>query len=203
MEQHPTTDTMDSHKSVTNDSYPTIDTSKPHEPFTNGFNPTAMGGSRSQGPSINGDSGSSVQRQIPVAVVGLACRLPGRCNTPTALWDFISKGSVASNIPPKSRFSLAGHYDGSGKPGTMPTLGGMFLEDVDLAAFDATFFNTGVMDAKSMDPQQRLMLELAYECLENSGLTLENIRKAHIGCLVGNNTCGMKRVYDLFLERAC
>lgn len=76
----------------------------------------------------------------------------------------ISQGSIASNETPKSRFGLMGHYDGSRKPGTMPTPGGMFLEDVDPAALDASFFNTSIADAMSMDPQQCLILEVAYRC---------------------------------------
>lgn len=176
-------------KPYTNGFHPTA--VKPQETITNGFLPASLDKSQSQGPSINGDSGPAVHQQTPIAVLGLACRLPGRCNSPHALWDFISQGSIASNEPPKSRFGLSGHYDGSGKPGTIPSPGGMFLEDVDPAAFDASFFNTSLTDATSMDPQQRLMLEVAYECLENSGLTLQKIRGANIGCLVGNNTCGM------------
>jgi acyl transferase domain-containing protein len=139
----------------------------------------------------NGHSTPATQTQSPIAVIGVGCRLPGRCNSPHALWDFISQGSIASIETPKSRFRLAGHYDGSRKPGTMPTPGGMFLEDVDPAAFDSSFFNTSKADAITMDPQQRLMLEVTYECLENCGLTLEHVRGANIGCLVGVNACGM------------
>lgn len=179
-----------SQEPTTNGTHPAMDATNSHRPITNGFHSTAVNGTHAQVPAINGDSGPAPHQQIPVAIVGLACRLPGRCNSPQALWDFISSGSIASNTPPKSRFSLTGHYDGSGKPGTMPSPGGMFLEDVDVAAFDASFFNTSITDATSMDPQQRLMLEVTYECLENSGVTLQDIRGRNIGCLVGNNTCG-------------
>lgn len=73
----------------------------------------------------------------------------------------------------------------------MPTPGGMFLEEVDLAAFDAAFFNISRADAISMDPQQRLLLEVVYECLENSGLKLETLRGGNVGCIVGAIGCGM------------
>ncbi|KAM0273499.1 hypothetical protein ACHAQH_008324 [Verticillium albo-atrum] len=128
--------------------------------------------------------------QLPIAVVGMGCRLPGGSNSPQALWDFISKGSVADNMPPASRYKYATHYDGSGRAGTTPSPGAMFLGDeVDIAAFDAAFFNTSHQEAGSIDPQQRQLLEVIYECLENSGETLDRIRGANIGCLVANNGC--------------
>lgn len=130
--------------------------------------------------------------QTPVAVLGYACRLPGNCNSPRELWEFLTQGSIASNESPDHpcRFTKSSHYDGSGKPGTMPAPGGMFLEEVDLSAFDAFFFNISSTDATSMDPQQRLLLEVAYECLENSGITLEQIRGTNVGCIVANNGVG-------------
>ena len=128
----------------------------------------------------------------PIAVVGIACRLPGHCNSPHALWQFMCKGGIAGNKPPESqaRFHLDGHYDGSQRPATMPTPGGMFLEHVDLTAFDAPFFNIGTTDALSLEPQQRQLLELIYELLETSGVTMEGIRGTNVGCIVGASSCG-------------
>ncbi|ETS75485.1 hypothetical protein PFICI_12429 [Pestalotiopsis fici W106-1] len=125
--------------------------------------------------------------QQPVAVVGMACRLPGHSNSPKALWDFLLKGGVAVNEPPSSRFSLAGHYDKSMKPRTMKSPGGMFMEDVDPAHFDGQFFNISRTDCIAMDPQQRQLLEVTYECLENSGVTLEELSGTRTGVIVGSN----------------
>lgn len=142
-----------------------------------------------------GDEHSSSQPppqplQTPIAVVGFGCRLPGNSNSPKALWDFLSRGGVADNTPPSDRYNFDAHYDGSQRPGTMPSPGGMLLKDVDLTAFDASFFNTSHSEATIMDPQQRQLLEVTYECLENSGITLDNIRGANVGCIVANNGCG-------------
>lgn len=54
--------------------------------------------------------------QEPIAVVGMACRLPGHSNNPVALWNFLKRGGVAHNEAPESRFNLSTHHDGSKKP---------------------------------------------------------------------------------------
>ncbi|KAI0968591.1 putative polyketide synthase [Xylaria arbuscula] len=130
-------------------------------------------------------NGHPARSQAPVAIVGMACRLPGQCDTPRALWEFIERGGIAETNVPKSRFNLPGHYDGSQKRFTMKTPGGMFLEDTDPADFDAQFFNINSIDASSMDPQQRVLMEVVYECLENAGIPLESLAQKRVGCLVG------------------
>lgn len=64
--------------------------------------------------------------------------------------------------------------------------GAMFIEDVDPAAFDAAFFNISRADAVAMDPQQRQLLEVVYECLENGGITLERLSGEKIGTFVAS-----------------
>lgn len=130
--------------------------------------------------------------QQPIAVVGMACRLPGDSNSPKALWDLLLRGDVAENKAPASRFNLETHYNGSTKRNTMRSPGGMFLENIDPRDFDAPFFGTSSADAKSMDPQQRQLLEVVYECLENAGIPLESLSGAPVGCFVGSYSVGMK-----------
>jgi acyl transferase domain-containing protein len=129
--------------------------------------------------------------QDPIAVIGLACRLPGNCNSPDALWNFLEQGGVAHNEAPESRFSLKTHHDGSRKPKTMRSPGGMFLENVDPQDFDAQFFGIPRVDAIAMDPQQRQLLEVVYECLENAGISLEAVAGKPVGCFVGSYAVGM------------
>ncbi|KAI1178391.1 reducing type I polyketide synthase [Nemania sp. FL0916] len=139
-------------------------------------------------PAIKASSSTSTkpsQIQTPVAVVGMACILPGHNRNPKDLWNFMKKGGIADIGVPKTRFNLAGHHDGSQKPFTMKTPGGMFLEDVDPAEFDSQFFNISQMDASSMDPQQRVLMEVVYECLENAGVPIESLSGQRVGCLVG------------------
>ena len=130
--------------------------------------------------------------QEPVAVVGIACRLPGGSNSPQKLWELLERGGVASNKVPESRFNIKAHHDGSMKPRTMRPLGGMFLEDIDPADFDASFFEISRTEAISMDPNQRQMLEVAYEGLENAGISLEQLDGASVGCFVGSYASGKR-----------
>ncbi|KAF7917217.1 uncharacterized protein EAE98_010322 [Botrytis deweyae] len=128
----------------------------------------------------------SQHSQEPVAIIGFACRLPGGNTTPKKLWEFLERGDIASNKVPKSRFNIEGHWDGSQKPRTMRPCGGMFLEDIDPADFDASFFEISKSEAISMDPNQRQMLEVVFEGLENAGIPLESLDGAPVGCFVGS-----------------
>ncbi len=126
-------------------------------------------------------------QQEPMAIVGFACRLPGGNNSEHKLWSFLEKGGIAPNAVPPSRFNFSGHWDGSHKPGTMRPAGGMFLsDDIDLARFDAGFFEVSGADATAMDPNQRQMLEVVYEALENAGIPLEQLDGAPVACFVGS-----------------
>lgn len=149
--------------------------------------------SATETPPTNPTTGRTERHlQEPVAVVGLSCRLPGHNSNPQAFWEFLEQGRTAENRPPDSRFHLEGHYDGSRKPHTMTTPGGMWVEDIDPELFDARFFNMSTADAISMDPQQRQLLEVVYEALESSGMTLEGISASRLGCLVAS-MCGGKQ----------
>lgn len=134
--------------------------------------------------------------QTPIAVVGLACRLPGSCNSPSQFWDFLLNEGVASTDVPDSRFHLPGHYDKTLRTFTMRSPGGMFI-DSDPKDLDAGFFGLSHVDAISMDPQQRQLLEVVYEGLENSGLTLEYLKSKPFGCFVGSYASGLRCLYPL------
>lgn len=128
-------------------------------------------------------------RQEPIAVVGLACRLPDTCHNPNDLWKFLMDGDIAKSTPPASRFSLEGHYDASGRNKTMASPGGMFLQDIDPSDVDAQFFKLTPSEAIALDPQQRQLLEVVYEGLENAGIPLERLDSQRVGCFVGSFAC--------------
>ncbi|GAW26927.1 putative polyketide synthase [Rosellinia necatrix] len=131
----------------------------------------------------------NLYQQEPVAIVGFGCRLPGGNSSPQKLWDFLERGDVAPRDVPGNRFRLDGHYDGSLKPRTMRQPGGMFLENTDLADFDARFFEVSGSEATAMDPNQRQMLEVVFESLENAGIRLADLNDQSVGCFVGSYGC--------------
>lgn len=76
---------------------------------------------------------------------------------------FLEQGKIAINTPPGTRSSLKTHCDGSLKPQTIASPGGVFLRGIDPRDIDAHFFRLSGIEASSMDPQQRQLLEVVYE----------------------------------------
>ncbi|OHW98789.1 polyketide synthase [Colletotrichum incanum] len=120
----------------------------------------------------------------PIAVCGMALRLPGGISTPEQFWRFLIDKRDARGPIPGTRFNASSYYSESAKPGHIKTQYGYFLdESVDLAALDTTFFRMPKNEVERADPQQRLLLELTRECLESAGET--DYRGKTIGTFVG------------------
>ncbi|MFI6291653.1 beta-ketoacyl synthase N-terminal-like domain-containing protein [Nonomuraea sp. NPDC050790] len=117
----------------------------------------------------------------PVAVVGLACRVPGARDA-EAFWTLLSERRDAIGPVPPARWDADRLFDAGA---TATTMGG-FLESVD--GFDHGFFRVSPREARSMDPQQRLFLEVAWEALEHAGLPAEDLRDSRTGVFVGLNS---------------
>ena len=100
----------------------------------------------------------------------------------------MEKRSAHSKIP-KSRWNVDGFYhpNGANKIGTMNMDSGYFISE-DLKTFENSFFGINNIEATYMDPQQRKLLEVVYECLENAGVPLESVSGANIGTFVGSFT---------------
>ncbi|KAK2598024.1 hypothetical protein QQS21_005861 [Conoideocrella luteorostrata] len=117
---------------------------------------------------MNGHVESSPEAPMPIAIVGMSCRLPGEATNPDTFWDMILNGRNALTEVPKSRYNIDAFYHPfSKRTGCTYTRGGYFLKD-DIEVFDAPFFSITALEARAMDPQQRLALELSYEGLENA-----------------------------------
>ncbi|KAJ8127949.1 hypothetical protein O1611_g5687 [Lasiodiplodia mahajangana] len=125
----------------------------------------------------------------PIAICGMACRLPGDSSSPKAFWDLISKGKSGQCDIPASRFNVDGFYhpDGADRPGSIKMKGGYFIQE-DIREFDNSFFGINNLEATYMDPQQRKLLEVVFECLENAGVPLDQASGSNTGCYVGNFT---------------
>ena len=89
---------------------------------------------------------------------------------------------------PRSRFNAdAFSHPNSNSPGSIPSSGGYFIDE-DIRSFENGFFGVNNLEAMHMDPQQRKLLEVVYECFENAGALLDTISGANIGCYVANFT---------------
>ncbi|WP_327270313.1 SDR family NAD(P)-dependent oxidoreductase [Streptomyces sp. NBC_01218] len=130
-----------------------------------------------------------------VAVIGLACRLPGATG-PDSFWDLLRHGTDAIRPLPEDRRSPAGAdrrrgEDASGETAgsrTVPAprdedLPGGFLDEVH--HFDHAFFGVSPREAAEMDPQQRLVLELAWEALEEAGIVPGSLAGSQVGVYLG------------------
>ncbi|KAI1426161.1 polyketide synthase [Xylaria sp. FL1777] len=122
----------------------------------------------------------------PPCIVGMACRLPGDIHSPSELWDFLVEQKSAQGSVPHERYNIDGFYSPRGsRSGTTNVPGGYFLAE-DVRKFDNAFFGINNLEATYMDPQQRKLLEVVYECLANSGTTMESIAGSSAGVYVAN-----------------
>ncbi|KFY28750.1 hypothetical protein V491_00304 [Pseudogymnoascus sp. VKM F-3775] len=123
----------------------------------------------------------------PIAIVGIGCRLPGESFSPSKLWDLLKDGRSAQSELPKNRFNLdAWYHPDSNRPGSMSTRGGYFLShDEHFRQFDPSFFGINPLEAASMDPQQRKLLEVVFESFESAGATLDGLSGSKTSCFVG------------------
>jgi phthiocerol/phenolphthiocerol synthesis type-I polyketide synthase B len=120
----------------------------------------------------------------PVAVIGLGCRLPGGISGPDEFWQFICEGKNAVTEVPAERWAP---FD-DGTPEVAAALAhttrfGGYLDNLD--AFDAEFFDISNREAAKMDPQQRMLLEVAWEALEHAGIPPSSLRRSQTGVFAG------------------
>lgn len=100
----------------------------------------------------------------------------------------VEKRSGQTPKVPESRFNIDAHYhENPARPGSFNVAGGYFL-DGRPDDFDPTFFNITPIEAQWLDPQQRKMLEVTYECLVSAGVTLESISGSNTAVFVGSFT---------------
>ncbi|ORW51286.1 polyketide synthase [Mycobacterium paraense] len=119
----------------------------------------------------------------PIAIVAVACHFPGATN-PEAFWELLSGGVDAISEVPEDRFDIDEFYDPDPEtPGKIYSRFGGFLDEVD--GFDPEFFGISPREAIWIDPQQRLMLETAWEGLERAGYAPSALRGSRTGIFVG------------------
>jgi acyl transferase domain-containing protein len=130
----------------------------------------------------------------PIAIVGLGCRFPGGARGPRSFWQFLCDGVDAIEEVPPDRWDAQAFYDPDPTtPGKMNTRWGGFLNDV--SQFDAEFFGISPREAERLDPQQRMLLEVSWEALEDAGLAPDRIRGSKTGVFIGRMTDDYSRIH--------
>src|SRR5205085_2451281 len=119
----------------------------------------------------------------PIAIIGMSCRFPG-ANHPEALWQLLRAGGDAITEVPPDRWDVTKYYtEPPATQGKMCTRWGGFIEQVD--KFDAALFGISAREASYMDPQQRIVLEVAWEALEYAGVVAANLAGSNTGVFIG------------------
>ena len=127
----------------------------------------------------------------PIAIVGMGLRLPGGVRDAASFAELLWSGTDAIGPIPPERWDLQAFLsEDPDEPGKMTTRHGGFLDGVD--RFDAEFFGISPREAASMDPQQRLMLQVAWEALEDAGHAGADLAGSNTGVFLGvsNNDYG-------------
>ncbi|MEO0823445.1 MAG: type I polyketide synthase, partial [Pseudomonadota bacterium] len=119
-----------------------------------------------------------------VAVIGIGVRFPGGVDGLERFWELLANGEDAIGEIPPDRMDTARLYDPEpASPGRIMTRYGGYLTDID--RFDAGFFGISPREAERMDPQQRLVLETAWEALEDAGVDAARLAGRPVGVFVG------------------
>ncbi|WP_149551169.1 SDR family NAD(P)-dependent oxidoreductase [Streptomyces marokkonensis] len=137
-----------------------------------------------------------MSQHVPIAVVGIACRFPG-ADDHRRFWDVIRNGRSHVGEVPQVRWGMGrgepaeASGDDAGRP---PSRWAGLIDDVD--AFDAQFFRLSPLEAESTDPQQRIMLELAWSCLEDAAIAPSALSGRDVGVFIGSYNLDYKELQE-------
>jgi len=124
----------------------------------------------------------------PLAIVGIGCRFPGGAHDPEAFWSLLSNGVDALVPVPGGRWNLDTYNDADeATPGTSVSREAGFITQK-ITEFDADFFGILPREAACLDPQQRILLETAWEALEDAGIPADQLVGSLTGVYVGGFT---------------
>ncbi len=132
-------------------------------------------------------------RNEPIAIVGMDCRFPGGVDSPERFWELLSQGADATAPIPADRWDMERFYDPlPGASGKICTRNAGLMRDVDM--FDAGFFGVSPREAASMDPQQRILLEVAWTALDRAG-QIPALPQLRAGVFIGAGNSDYARLF--------
>ena len=132
----------------------------------------------------------------PIAITGIGCRLPGDIHNVEDLWKVLMGGiDAVTDIPAERWLKERFHNPEKGRDFRTPQAQGGFLKEID--GFDPAFFQISPREASSLDPQQRILLEVAWEALEDAGYPLEKVAGTRMGVFTGASSHDYYDIQDL------
>ena len=130
------------------------------------------------------DSLKDQENLEPIAVIGIGCRYPGDANGPELFWNMLLNATDGISDVPAERWNHAIFYHPEpGKQGKTVAKQAGFIKAID--CFDYGFFNLSPREASQIDPQHRILLEVAWEALEDAGIVLDQIAGSPTGVFMG------------------
>src|SRR3954469_11238884 len=147
-----------------------------------------------------GDEMLADHQREPIAIIGVGCRFPGGANDSEQFWHLLTDGVDAITDVPEDRWHLRAFYDPDpAAPGKTYARRGGFISGVD--QFDASFFGMSPRDATRADPQQRVLMEVTYEAIEDAGMAPTRIAGTSTGVFIGISTLDYGGIQTSTTER--
>ena len=134
---------------------------------------------------MNRASSNDAERSqpTPLAIVGIGCRLPGGVESWQDFWKLLEQGRDAIEETPADRWSLQKFYSRESAPGKTQSRWGGYVRNLD--QFDPQLFGIAPREAAAMDPQQRMLLEVAWRAIEDAGQPVEQLAGEQVSVFVG------------------
>ena len=136
---------------------------------------------------LHGSLPQATYKRPAISIVGISCRFPG-ANSKELFWNLLEEGRSAIRDYPKNRkeqhesfYRL--YHQKRFVTGRLCAVRGSYLEDI--LSFDNDFFGISKQEARGMDPQQRILLEVVYEAIEDAGMRLEDLQRCRTGVFLG------------------
>ena len=150
-----------------------------HDSLTNGDIPSTSAHRKQH--QVLGD------RFEDIAIISMACRLPGGITSPDDYWAMLRNGKHGITKVPNDRWKADALYDADPNAiGKSYSCRGGFI-DSGIDSFDAPFFGISPTEARTMDPTQHIVLETCWEGFERAGYTMQGLRSIQTGVFIGQS----------------